>query len=90
MSKRVWEADAAAGRCWVVYEAVSPDRGDGFFVRTAVLTVWDTQPPQMTGRPKYTQLAALRTLLEVTSELNGGTLPESTMDAVLVTMELMG
>lgn len=90
MSKRVWEADAAAGRCWVVYESVSPDRGDGFFVRKAVLTVWDTQPPQLTGLPKYTHNDALHTILNVTSELNGGTLPESVMDAVLVTMELMG
>lgn len=98
MTKRVWEADAAAGRCWVVYEAVSPnfrqshidDERDGFFVRKAVLTVWDTNPPQLTGQPKYTRNDAIRALLDVTSELNGGTLPEAVMDAVVTTMELVG
>ena len=75
----------------MVYEVVNePDWGVGRTTRTAVLTVWGTTPPQLNGLPKYAQNDDIHTMLKVTSELNGGTLPESVMDAVLVTMELMG
>lgn len=89
MSRFIWEADAAAGRCWVVYERVSSERADGFAVRRAVLTVWDTTPVQLTGRPEYTNKGAIHTLLNVTKELNGGVLPDDVMEAVVVTMEML-
>lgn len=94
MSKFVWEADAAAGKCWVVYETTMYFRGSsmyfrGSLVRKAVLTVWGTNPPEMTGLPKYAYNNSIKTMLNVTSELNGGTLPDNVMDAVVTTMELL-
>jgi len=85
--KYTWEAHAAAGKCWVVYEWVAVGNEGCYW--TAVLTVWDTNPPEMSGRSKFSKSPELHTLLKVTSELNGGSLPEDVMEVVVVTMELL-
>lgn len=89
MSRFKWKADAAAGKCWVVYERVSYKTADDIDVYAAVLTVWDTTPVQLTGRHKYTSMDALHTLLNVTKDINGGVLPDDVIEAVVVTMEIL-
>lgn len=76
-----WEADAASPKCWVVYQTA------GKYTRLSVLTVWGTTPVELSGDSM--RVRHIRDLVLTTVELMGH-VSDDLMDAVCVTLELMG